>query len=369
MKILLDGNATLHKNLHVAISEECKYNGLKKENGKYPFSEGLRQTLLHMIMSSFVQDINDVTVGISDYEVILTIDSHGKPGNWRKDGYPEYKANRKKDDTDPIPWDGIYEFYSELHNKITECFSWKVLYKQRLEGDDIILLLADYFASIGEPVTIVGIDKDFIQGLEINQKNGNSLVRLYNNGAKKKKFISMTEDELAAWKLEHVLLGDASDGVPKVISETLFSDNFKSYLIENGVELEDDNTDVYNVQKLPEFSQLLEAYEVPFINRAKNPDGFDVYKRPGFGPAALKKFLATDWEKINPLYKIHVDRNEKLVLFENIPSNLREECIEQYENIEDTYDYEQIKLFFREEGLRKFDTTPFQVQEELGADW
>ena len=58
---------------------------------------------------------------------------------WRKDYYPYYKANRKKnrDDSD-LDWNALFDVIHQIRREIEEFFPYKVVYVDRCEADDII---------------------------------------------------------------------------------------------------------------------------------------------------------------------------------------------------------------------------------------
>jgi len=133
----------------------------------------------------------------------------------------------------------------------------------------------------------------------------------------------ITKEELEDSMLAHVVLGDDSDNVPKIVAHTEFTPHFISFLKSNEVY----ENRVYQFKKLSVSNKLLDEYKVQYPDK-------ELYKTTRFGPVALKKFLE-DFDtnmKSNPLYKDHYKRNEKLVLFDYIPSYLSEDVLKLYQD-------------------------------------
>ena len=64
------------------------------------------------------------------------------PKNWRKESFPEYKANRKKRrETDSTDWTSLFEFLHQMIADLREYFPYKVMRVERAEADDIIAVL------------------------------------------------------------------------------------------------------------------------------------------------------------------------------------------------------------------------------------
>ena len=82
--------------------------------------------------------------------------------NWRKESFPEYKANRRtKRETDTTDWPSLFEFLAEMIEDFRAHFPYKVMKIDRAEADDIIgVLISECHET---PTVIVSSDKDFIQ--------------------------------------------------------------------------------------------------------------------------------------------------------------------------------------------------------------
>ena len=85
--------------------------------------------------------------------------------SWRKQFFPEYKGNRKKNRTaSELDWNLIFGTLNDLREEIKDNFPWKVLHLDECEADDIIATLTMQTQEFGlhEPVMIISSDKDFI---------------------------------------------------------------------------------------------------------------------------------------------------------------------------------------------------------------
>ena len=142
-------------------------------------------------------------------ELILACDG---PNNWRKTFYPEYKANRRKGrEESTFDWAAAFTIMNNVREEIKENFPYKVLHIDGCEADDIIATVVEYtneeFGAY-EDVMIISGDKDFVQ----LQKYKN--VSQFSPVQKK----SLAEKNPRAFLVEHIMRGDASDGVPNVLS-------------------------------------------------------------------------------------------------------------------------------------------------------
>ena len=128
------------------------------------------------------------------------------PKNWRKQSFPEYKANRKKKrETDTTDWTSLFEFLHQMIDDLREYFPYKVVKVEGAEADDIIGVLTQ--EEMKNPTTIISSDKDFIQ-LQKYQgvQQWSPLTKDWVKG----------DPEASLW--EKLVKGDAGDGVPNILS-------------------------------------------------------------------------------------------------------------------------------------------------------
>ena len=132
--------------------------------------------------------------------------------NWRKEAFPQYKASRrKKRDESTVDWNEVFRIINMVREEIQENFPYKVMHEDGCEADDVIAQLALETQEFGkyEPVMIVSADGDFKQ-LQVH-KNIKQFSPLL------KKFV--VEKNPRTYLAEHILKGDAGDGIPNVLSD------------------------------------------------------------------------------------------------------------------------------------------------------
>jgi 5'-3' exonuclease len=150
-------------------------------------------------------------------EVVLAYDSKHY---WRKETFPYYKQNRKKDrEASDLDWNAIFEVLNKIRDEIKTFFPYKVVEVYGAEADDVISTLTTYQAyrniklqkegKDAEEVLILSGDKDFIQ----LQKY--PFVKQYNPILKKE----IKHDDPKAYAREHIIKGDKSDGIPNFLSD------------------------------------------------------------------------------------------------------------------------------------------------------
>ena len=150
-------------------------------------------------------------------EIVLAYDSKHY---WRKEAFPYYKQNRKKDrEASDLDWNAIFEVLNKIRDEIKTYFPYKVVEVYGAEADDVISTLTTYQAyrniklekegKQAELVLILSGDKDFIQ----LQKY--PFVKQYNPILKKE----IKHDNPRVYALEHIIKGDKSDGIPNFLSD------------------------------------------------------------------------------------------------------------------------------------------------------
>jgi 5'-3' exonuclease len=131
--------------------------------------------------------------------------------SWRKEVFENYKAKRKTTrDESPLDWNHFFTLLNGIRDEIAEDMPYPVVHTDRAEADDVIATLVESTQEFGqnEPVMIISSDKDFIQ------------LHRYSNV---EQFSPMKRgplkvDDPIFYKFDHICRGDASDGVPNVLS-------------------------------------------------------------------------------------------------------------------------------------------------------
>ena len=141
-------------------------------------------------------------------ELVLAIDAGN---NWRRNYYPQYKANRKKSRKESdFDWNEAFRILDLVQTEIRQNFPYKVIKIDECEADDVIGTIVANTQEFGqyEDVMIISSDHDFKQ----LQKYPN--VKQFSPLLKK----PVVEDNPRSNLVEKILTGDAGDGVPNVLS-------------------------------------------------------------------------------------------------------------------------------------------------------
>lgn len=137
-------------------------------------------------------------------ELVFAVDS-GNP--WRKDIFEHYKANRKKARAaSDIDWNDVYRVIDKIIDEVRTTFPYRVVKVPRAEGDDIIATLCIEYRD--EAKLILSSDKDFIQ----LQK----YPHVFQFDAMRKRWLKDKSPD--KFLREHIIRGDSSDGVPNFLS-------------------------------------------------------------------------------------------------------------------------------------------------------
>ena len=161
----------------------------------------LRHTILNsirMFRKQFTKDYGEMVICCDD------------KNNWRKEVFPEYKANRRKNrENDITDWKTLFELLHEMREDLTKYFPYKVMHVDSAEADDIIgVLVAERQNRFPSPPTLIlSSDKDFIQ---LQKYQG---VRQWS--PLQKKFIVGDPTESL---YDKTIRGDTGDGVPNILS-------------------------------------------------------------------------------------------------------------------------------------------------------
>ena len=189
------------------ISLACLMMSLHMNKGELD-----EEMVRHMILNS-IRGYR--TMFKEDYgEIVLTYDSRAY---WRKQVFPQYKANRKKGrEEDGKDWDSIFGVLNQIKEEIREFLPYKVVETYGAEADDVIAIVCKHYQS--EKIMIVSGDKDFIQLQKYDNVSQYSPVT--------KKLVNGVDPNV--YIKEHVLKGDKSDGVPNVLSpDHTFTDELR----------------------------------------------------------------------------------------------------------------------------------------------
>ena len=93
----------------------------------------------HMILNSLRS--YRVKFGTDYGELVIACDN---TNYWRKQKFPYYKANRKKNqETSELDWKQIFECLNKIRQELKDYFPYRVIDIESAEADDIIATLCD----------------------------------------------------------------------------------------------------------------------------------------------------------------------------------------------------------------------------------
>jgi 5'-3' exonuclease len=362
--ILVDFSSIIHRMIHTSVS----HSKPAKVNGKYVTSDFIGLTKYYILQELFgiKQEF-----GPNFGDVIICLDKSAG-GYWRKDFYPDYKAQRKKGrEESDIDFGEVFKEVDLLTEQLKLNLPWKVIEVPKAEADDIMLILAKEYCEF-EKVLIHSPDKDMIQAQRETEN-------VYQYSALTKKWLVPENkyDNMEHWIMEHVCLGDASDNVPKVVDHTEFSKSFLDYIKAEG----------YNISSPMEFktanipndekARLITEFDVYKLNRKKESTGIkDIYKDMRFGASNLKKKIAEfgsldSWLDSHPLYRKNYDRNFTLVMTEGIPSDIWNKIIVSFKEASTDYNNSEFEEYLSKNELKSILMelpNHFKLNRELTAD-
>lgn len=362
--ILVDFSSILHRMIHTSVKEINP----SEVNGSYQTKEFINFTkfkIIDELMS--IQIEHKSKFG----DLVLCMDYFSK-NYWRKDFFGSYKSKRKKDrDESKINYKEVFEEINELITQLKENTPWKVIEVPKAEADDIMLVLAREF-NLYEKVLIHSPDKDMIQA----QRRTDNVFQ-YSALTKKWLVPENKHDSMEQWILEHVCLGDESDGVPKIVEGTEFSESFIKHLTEHNIT----DTTPYGFKNTTQCScnekvQIMSKFDKWKTNRKGERTVLDVFKDMKFGPATLhkeiKKHGSLDkWLDSHPMYRPNYERNFTLVMEEGIPNDIWNEIVLQYKNASTEYKDKEFEDYLSKNELNSITLelpNVFKLQRELTAE-
>lgn len=275
MTILVDLNQVMIANLMVQI-------------GNHHNAEVDESMIRHMVLNSI--RYNRTKFKDEFGELIICADDKNY---WRRAQFPYYKASRRKHrEESELDWTSIFNALNKIRQELKDIFPYKVIQIDGCEADDIIGTIVHKEGqelNTGEKILILSGDKDYIQ----LHKYAN--VKQYNPVLKKWIVHSNPEQYL----FEHVIKGDAGDGVPNILSA--------------------DNSFVMNIRQKPVTKKRLEEW--------------------------------IDINKMSSEVQRNYARNKSLIDLSQVPTHLKEKIIEEYER-ENMKDRSQLLNFFIKNRLK-----------------
>jgi len=128
---------------------------------------------------------------------------------WRKEIFPEYKANRAKlKKNSDVDWERVHHIMNMIYDEVAENLPYKNIKIKKIEADDIIAVICEKCHD-KEKILIVSNDKDFQQLQRFSNVRQFSPI--------KKQFLDC--DDPQEFLTYHILKGDSSDGIPNILSD------------------------------------------------------------------------------------------------------------------------------------------------------
>jgi len=139
-------------------------------------------------------------------EMIIACDAGN---NWRRQIFPYYKANRRKNrEKSEINWTSVFESLNKVRDELKDYFPYRVIRVDGAEADDIIGTLAQTYGNTNEKILILSGDKDFVQlQAYMNVQQFDPVQKKWRKTNDVDKFMK-----------EHIMRGDTGDGVPNFLS-------------------------------------------------------------------------------------------------------------------------------------------------------
>lgn len=275
MAILVDLNQVMIANMMVQIGNH--YNAEVDEN-----------MIRHMVLNTL--RFNRMKFKEEFGELIICADDKNY---WRRQTFPYYKAARRKHrEESELDWTSIFNALNKVRQELKDVFPYKVIQIDGAEADDIIGTIVHHEGrelNTGEKFLILSGDKDYIQ----LHKYAN--IKQYNPVLKK----WVTHSNPEQYLFEHVIKGDAGDGVPNILSP--------------------DNAFVMNIRQKPVTKKRLEEW--------------------------------IDINKMSSEVKRNYLRNKSLIDLSEIPEHLKNKILEAY-SAENTKDRSQLLNFFIKNRLK-----------------
>ena len=139
------------------------FNGLAIGSimGQLQRGEELSENLVKHIILNNLRVYRNKYKEVDYGKMVIACDSY----SWRKDVFPEYKAQRKANRSkDKHDWQQIFDLIESTLQDLRENFPYAVIKIDSAEADDIIGALTVEMSDFGgEDVVIISADKDFIQ--------------------------------------------------------------------------------------------------------------------------------------------------------------------------------------------------------------
>lgn len=261
----------------------------------------VRNLIRHIVLSNILN--YKKKYGPEYGEVIICCDGRKY---WRKEVFPYYKGDRKKNrDKSEFDWKLIFEVLDEIRTDLKEHFPYRVIHLDRAEADDVIAVLVEWTQT--NELVQDGLFQDPQKNMIISSDHDFIQLQKYNGVAQfspnTKKLLKASHKDLYEKYITHIVkAGD--DGIPNILSND-------AVLVTEGV------------RQTPVSAKRL----AEFIENGKS--------------ACRNDSEIRNW-----------DRNERLISFEFIPQDVKDEIISTYIESKPRYDSMKIMNYLMKNKCR-----------------
>ena len=295
------------------------------KDGNLVFDDKAERMLYHKVL----EEISKFKVQFGVDEMVFGFDN-SKGGYWRKDYWAGYKFKRAGErEKSDIDWNSAFVSFEKLKDMLRNTGS-KLIDIDRVEGDDIIFILSEYLANLGNEVIIHSLDHDLVYCLRVP---GVSYFRTQKTQKKAGEFVKLSEGDILEMEMEHLIQGDRGDYIKNVKAYSKFSPEFLAK---------------YPDKKPIDAWKLRHELDVMFMEKF----GVSAYKQPPYGykkflkqKITVKELLAQD-----PIYEKNYQLNKKIAMPEGIPQEIRTMIIDSY-NVEAVKSFKVVQKFLTENRL------------------
>jgi len=343
--LIVDFSPVLYRWLFSTTSSSINQMKLKKgENGLYDFSK-YKAIYIHKTLDYITKFKNRFGVD----EVVIAADSSPY---WRSDYWSGYKYGRMKNDESGIDWKAVKKTQREMINLLKEASTFKVIDLSGIEGDDVGFVLAEELSNRGHEIIVKSLDHDWVYNLKY--KNVKYWETKHNTPNKRCGYVEFNLEDIERLKFEHCFYGDKGDYILAVNAFTEFSPEFKEVYADKIAE------GLTPLKVWPKRHEVDMGFKEKHANKfpeLTEKDKLTAWKHPRFGAKSFNKkmlkenFTTDDYMETNPIHQLNFDLNAKIALPENIPEDIRQDIIDEYDNSSVTLDAGKLSKYFMDYGI------------------
>ncbi len=320
LNLLIDGNFLLNKNIYPLLKTNQLYGYLHR---------------------SLENSLNKFT-SLYTFNNIFFISDKGK--SWRRNIYPNYKANRIKDES--IDWEFIYIAYEEFKQNLPK--NVKLLELDEIEGDDWIYYITTKYNQQNYSNIIISNDYDVKQllykcpenkwiNIMINEFSNREKIflpngyDLYMNNLKKNKSndpFELDDNDSIYTFLENLIL--KREPIASIANESVFTK------IVSGDKSDNIVSPLKNITiKMNKRSGIGEKGAIKILNKYKEEFGELNYLDKDFCDNIADLMLESKGYNISYLKEVStiLNLNLDLILFDRIPNNIRNKIENHFNSI------------------------------------